>query len=174
MKEIVIALAVASAASLASAKDISVEVDGKTVTVKATALNRQITGTDRDGGTQGTALGCSFLYYARLAKADIKAAAALSTDPKATEDKLTQYRDRIGADDFKKTMAAYFTAKNVVLAELAMGDAVMLVVKTDEYTAGQIYVKRGDKWLWEENPRTEAGKAFGKVLNMIRDDKIKL
>ena len=50
----------------------------------------------------------------------------------------------------------------------------MLVVKTHEYIAGQIYVKQDNKWLSAEKPPAETGKALGRVLNMIQSGKIKL
>jgi len=167
-------LAIGVVASFVCAGDIPVQLKGKTVIVKVTPLNRQITATDKEVNAQNTALACSFLYYGHLARADIQAAAALSIDPQATANKWTQYQGRIGLEEFKKTMGEYFTSKNVILAELAMSDAVMLVVKTPDYTAGQMYVQQGDKWFLAENLKTEAGQAFGKVLNMIKDDKIKL
>jgi len=173
MKVIMIVLSVCVAASLACAGDIPVQLDGKTVTVKAVPLNRQITAADKNTGAQDTALACSFLYYGLLYKGDIQAAATLSTTPKATADKWAQYQDRMGVKEFNKAMSDYYTSKNVIVAELMMGDAVMLVVKTPYYTAGQVYVRQGDKWFVTENLKTDAGQAFGKILSMIQDDKIK-
>ncbi|MCX6868657.1 MAG: hypothetical protein NTV46_21130 [Verrucomicrobia bacterium] len=167
MKHIMIVLALSFAASLAFAKDIPVDMGGKTITVKATTTNREIVAKDMGTGDQKTPLGCSLLYYSRLSKGDIAEASNLSTAPKATAEKWEKYRERTGVAEFKKDMAAYFTSKNVVLAELTLDEAVMLVVKTADYTAGQIYVKQNDKWLMAESLKTEAGTAFGKILSKI-------
>ena len=169
MKRITVALSLVLFASLALAKDITVEVEGKTVTVEAMATNRVIVAKDIGTGDQKSPLGCSLLYYALLAKGEIAKASTLSTDPKATAEKWEKYKQRLGADEFKKEMASYFTSKNTVLAELTLGEAVMLAVKTPDYTVGQIYVRQGEKWLMAESLKTEAGQAFGKILSKIQD-----
>jgi len=164
----------AIAATIASAADVQVEVDGRTEIVKATSLERPIVAEDRDAGSQQSPLNCSFLYFGHLARGDIEAASALSTDPKASAEKLTQYRDRVGAEEFRKTMAAYFTSGNVALAELSLGEIVMLAVKSRDYTAGQFYVRQGGEWRWMERPPLDAAKALGRVLNMIQSGQLKL
>jgi len=169
MKRIMIVLSLCLSASLALAKDIPVDLDGKTVTVKATTTNREIVAKDISSGDQKSPLGCSLLYYALLAKGDVAQASTLSTDPKATTEKWETFKQRVGADEFKKAMAAYFTSQNIVLAELHVGESVMLVVKTADYTAGQMYVRQDGKWLMAESLETEAGQAFGKILSKIQD-----
>lgn len=169
MKRIMAALSLGLVASMAAAKDITVEVEGKTVTVQATTTNREIVEKDIVAGDQKTPLGCSLLYYALLAKGEIAEASTLSTDPKATVEKWEQYKQRLGGEEFKKEMAAYFTSKNTVLAELTVGESVMLVVKTPDYTGGQIFVRQDGKWLMAERLKTEAGQAFAKILSKIQD-----
>ncbi len=161
-------------ASTGIAADVPVEFDGRSFVVKAVSLQRLIEAKDREAGNQASPLGCSLLYYANLAKGDIAGAAAISADPQATAAKLTQYRERLGAEEFQKTMAAYFTSGNVVLAELTLRDTAMLVVKTKEYTAGQICVKNAGVWRWADRPPAEEGRALGRVLNMIQTGKLKL
>jgi|LFRM01.1.fsa_nt_gb hypothetical protein len=172
MKRIKVALALGLVASLVVAKDITVEVDGKAVVIQATETNREIAEKDIAAGNQKTPLGCSLLYYALLARGDIEGASTLSTDPKATALKWEKYRERLGADEFKKEMAAFFTSKNVVSAELTGGESAMLVVKTPDYTGGQIYVRQDGKWLIAESLKTGTGKAFGRILSMIQDGKM--
>lgn len=46
------------------------------------------------------------------------AAAKLATDSAAAAEQWKQYRERLGAADFQKEMAAYFTAKNRVLGKV--------------------------------------------------------
>ena len=156
----------------AVARDIPVDVGTTTVTVKVTTTNREIVAKYLTSGDQKSPLACSLLFYALLAKGDIAEASTLSTDPEATAEKWETYRQRLGADGFKKEMAAYFTSQNVVLAELTGGESVMLVVKTPDYTAGQIYVRQEGKWLMAENLKTETGKAFGKILSQIQDGEL--
>ena len=169
MKRIMTMLSLCLCASMAVAKDITVDVDGKAVTVKASTTNREIVANDLGTGDQKCPLSCSLLYYALLAKGEIAQAAAISTDAQATSEKWEKYKQRLGDDEFKKEMVAYFTSKNVVLAELTLGESVMLVVKTPDYTAGQIYVKQGGKWMVAESLNTESGQAFGKILSTIQD-----
>lgn len=173
MKRIMIVLSLCLSALLVQAKDITVDVDGKTVNVKVTTPNREIVAKDIGAGDQKSPLGCSLLYYAFLAKGDLTQAATLSSDTKATTEKWVQYKQRRGADEFKKEMAAYFISKNVILAELSVGESAMLVVKTPDYTAGQMYIRKDGKWLVAESLKTEAGQAFGKILSKIQDGEIK-
>ena len=107
MKRIMAALSLGLVASMAAAKDITVEVEGKTVTVQATTTNREIVEKDIVAGDQKTPLGCSLLYYARLAKGEIAEASTLSTDPKATVEKWEQYKQRLGGEEFKKEMEEF-------------------------------------------------------------------
>jgi hypothetical protein len=166
------ALLLGLVASLALAKDITIEVEGKAVIVKSTTTSREIVAKDLGAGDQKSPLGCSLLYYTLLAKGDLAQVVALSTDPNATAEKWEKYKQRVGAEEFKKEMAAYFTSKNTVLAELTLGESVMLVVKTPDYTAGQIYLRQNGKWLMAESLKTEAGQAFGKILSKIQDGEI--
>mgnify|MGYP000847795548 CR=1 FL=1 len=172
MKRIMAALSLGLVASMAAATDITVEVEGKTVTVQAATMNRVIMGNDIGAGDQKTPLGCSLLYYALLAKGEIAEASTLSTDPKATAERWEQYKQRLGGEEFKKEMAAYFTSKNTVLAELTLGEFSMLVVKTPDVTGGQIYVKQDGKWLLDETRKTEPRKAFGKILSRVQNGEI--
>jgi|GEM_PF-4084817 len=161
-------------ASVAMAADLKVNIGGKDVTIKSTPINHEITIKEKDKGSQNSALECSYLYYSILSKGDIKKASELSLDPSKTAAKMTQHSERIGKDEFKKTMSEYFTSGNIVLAELTLGEEIMLVVKTKEYTAGQTYRKKDGKYFVTEMPFSDSAKALGKALNMIQDGKIKL
>lgn len=169
MKRIVQALVLVWIATQAVAQDIPVDVEGKPVTVRVTATNRQIVESDMGAGDQTTPLGCSLMYYGFLAKGEIAAASALSEDPQATVKRWDAYTQRLGVEALKKEMGAYFTSSNTVRSELTLGESVMLVIKTTTYTAGQIYVRQDGKWLVVEKPTKEAGKAFGKILSKIQN-----
>ncbi len=71
-------------------------------------------------------------------------------------------------------MGGYFTSKNILVAELALGNDVMLVVKTADGQIGQLCQKKNGKYFMTEMPFSDSAKTLGKVLAMIREGKIKL
>lgn len=160
--------------ALAHAGELIVNVGGKDATIQSRVLDREIGEKDRNAGSQASPLDCSLLYYSLLAKGDIEAAAKLATDPAAATSEWNQYRERLGAADFRKEMAAYFTAKNRVIAALTHGDETMLLVKTPDYTAGQMYRLKDGKYFVVSGRRfSEASKVLGKALNLINEGKLK-
>jgi len=175
MKAGLLLMATLLVSSLAQAADLTVNVGGKDSTVQYRVLDREISDKDRNTGSQSASVDCSLLYYSLLAKGDIAAAAKLATDSAATAEQWKQYRERLGAADFQKEMAAYFTAKNRVIAEVAFADEVMLLVKTPDYTAGQLYRQKDGKFfVVSGRPMSEASRVLGKVLNLYNEGKIKL
>jgi hypothetical protein len=175
MKQFSLMIGMLLMSSLAQAKDLVVNVGGKDVTVKYNLLSREISEKDQDKGSQNSAVECSFLYYSLLAKGDIAGASQLATDPAAVAQEWGTYQERLGGVvDFKKEMAAYFTSKNMIIAELLLAEESMLVVKTPDYTAGQLYQKKNGKYVVSGKPLSDAAKALGKVLNMINEGKVKL
>jgi len=161
--------------SLAPAKDLLVNAGGKDMTVQYSVVNREISEKDRGRGSQNSAIECSILYYSLLAQGDIEGASQLATEPAAAVELWTQYRERLGADDFRKEMAAYFTSKNTVLAEFLLTDEIMLVVKTPDYTAGQIYQKKNGKYVVVAGKHlSEASKTLGKALTLFKEGKVRL
>lgn len=175
MKRLALMIGLLTAFSLAQAGDFVVNAGGKDTTVQYRVLNREITDKDRNTGNQGGAAECSFLYYSLLAKGDIRGAAQLDVDPAAAAALSMQYRERLGSDDFRREMAAYFTSKNVFVAELTLADETMLVLKTPDYTAGQLYRKKDGKYfVLSGRPLSETSKTLGKALSLIKEGKIKL
>lgn len=175
MKSYLLLIGMLLISSLAQATDLIVNVDGKDTAVQYRVLEREISERDRNTGSQNGALECSLLYYSLLAKGEIRAASQLATDSAAVGDMWRQYRERLGASDFQKEMTAYFTSKNRVVAEIVFADEVMLLVKTPDYTAGQIYRRKDGKYfVVAGRPMSEASRVLGKVLNMIKEGKIKL
>lgn len=160
--------------SLAQAADLTVTVDGKDIAVQHRRLEHEISERDRNTGSQNGSLECSLLYYSLLAKGDIQGASQLATDAAAAADMWRQYRGRLGAADFQKEMAAYFTSKNRIVAELAFADEVMLLVKTQDHTLGQIYRRKDGKYfVVTGRPLSEASRVLGKALNMVNEGKVK-
>lgn len=175
MKPYLLLICTLLTSTLAQATDLIVNMGGKDTTVQYRVLEREITEKDRNTGSQNGSIDCSLLYYSLLAKGDIRAASQLATDSAAATETWGQYRDRLGASDFQKEMAAYFTSKNRVVAEIAYADEVMLLVKTPDYMAGQIYrQKNGTYFVVNGRPLSEASRVLGKVLNLVKEGKIKL
>lgn len=174
VRSLLLLLAALLAALPARAADLTVNVGGKDVVVQVRALGREIVAADRDTGGQQGPVECSLLYYSLLAKGDIAAAARLTTDPAAAAETWQQYRERLGAAAFQKEMAAYFTSRNRIVAEAAYGDEAMLLVKTSEYTAGQVYRRRdGKAFVVAGRPLSDASRVLGKVLNLANEGKLK-
>jgi hypothetical protein len=71
-------------------------------------------------------------------------------------------------------MGSYFTAKNIIVAELALADEVMLVIRTEDGQTGQLYQKKDGKYYMTEMPFSDSAKTLGKVLALIREGKVKL
>lgn len=157
------------------ARDLVVPISGHDHKIKITTMHREITPGDRQTGSQTSALGCSLLFYSHLAANDIEKASLLSTDPKATQNIWTQYRERLGVDEFRQTMGEYFTVKNVVVAEIVKGATHMLVVQPPDDRAGaQMYLNRDGTFVYLSAPTTDDAKVLGKVLTMIQDGALKL
>lgn len=156
------------------AKEMMVSVKGQDHKINITSMKREITPQDRQAGSQTSALGCSLLFYSHLAANDIEKASQLSTDPKSVLDMWTQYRERLGADEFKKFMDEYFTAKNVIVAEIVKGTTHMLVVQPpDEKAAAQLYLNRDGTFMLLGTPTMDDAKVLLKVLTMIQDGTLK-
>lgn len=168
------ALLAARPAMPVRADDLTVNAGGRDVVVQVRALGRDIVPGDRDTGGQQGPVECSLLYYSLLAKGDIAAASRLATDPAAAAETWQQYRERLGATAFEKEMAAYFTSRNRIVGEAAYGDEVMLLVKTSEYMAGQIYRRRdGKAYVVTGRPLSDASRILGKVLGLANEGKLK-
>ena len=172
MKQISFCLAMLLLSSMVQAKDLVVIVDGKEIRTVCTTFNHEINDADKGKGSQASAMTSSFLYYGLLAKGDIEGAAMLSIDPPKAADKWIKYRERVGEEFFKKIMNDYFTAKNIILAEVVLAEDTMLVIKTEDGPIAQFYQKKEGKYLVTDKPAD--GKTLGKVLTMIQEGKIKL
>ena len=175
MKQIAFCLAIALillGTVTAQATEMVVTVDGKQVRMDRVTINHEITENDKNKGSQSSAMACSFLVYGLLAKGDIQGAAKLSVDPAKAAENWTKYRTRVGDEFFNKMMSDYFTSRNVAMAELVLGEDIMLVVKTEDGPIAQFYQKKAGKYLMTNDPA--AGKTLGAVLSMIRENKIKL
>jgi hypothetical protein len=124
---------------------------------------------------QATVLNCSQLLYATLAAGNIKGATALSNDPETVKAKYERHQQRVGADEFKKMFAGYFTGSAEARAELTVGKHTMLVIydSVNEMFMGQMYVKDASKYIVAVTPHTDIDQ-LGTLLNALQDGSLKL
>jgi hypothetical protein len=175
VKQIVFCLGMLLATSLAHARELIVTVNGKEVRLKTTIMNREIGVKDRNSGDRQSAVGCSLLFHSLLAANDIEKASRLTTDPRKTAEMWTHYRERVGGEEFRKSMVEYFTGKYVIVAEIVKDATHMLVVQPPGERAGaQMYLEQKDGFVRVDPPVSEDAKVLGKVLTMIQDGTVKL
>jgi hypothetical protein len=123
---------------------------------------------------QSSPLNCSYLLYSLLSKGEIDAASKLSNDPEKTKMKYVRYKERIGEQEFKKTMSDYFSGKAKLLHELTIGAASMLLLHdADDELLAQMYVKVGDKYFVAEKETREVDQ-LGKLFNAVQEGTLKL
>jgi len=175
MKPLIFCLGMLLATSLAHATELTVTVNGKELRLQTTALNREITVKDRQAGDRHSAVGCSLLYHSLLAAGDIEKASHLTSDPAKSREIWTGYRERLGDDDFRKTMEEYFTSNTVIQAEIVHGSTHMLIVQPPNDPAGaQMYRREKNGFVRLEGMASDEAKTLGKVFGMIRSGAVKL
>jgi len=175
MKQIIFCLGMMLATTLAHAGEMVVTINGKEIRLYATVLNREITAKDLREGDRLSAIGCSLLYHGLLAANEIDKASQLTTDPSKTREMLTQYRERLGDADFRKTMEEYFTGKTVIQSEIVYGSMHMIIVQPPGEPAGaQMYRKEKESFVRVEGMASDEAKTLGKVFGMIRSGALKL
>lgn len=175
MKELLVICAMMLfGAALAAAKDFVVKIGKEDVKFDSNLLNREITLADKTTGSQKTALTCSFLFYGLLSEAKIDEASRISTDPQKTKAKWVQAQDRRGKASFMNTMDQYFKGENVVVAEIVKGKHHMLVVRSPEYTAAQIYLETAQGFMLDEGWASADAQLLGKLFTLIQDEEVVL
>ena len=67
------------------------------------------------------------------------------------------YRDWVGASEFKRVYTQYFSPRSRVVAEIVIGRHRLLVWKLDgsDHLAGQFYAEVGDRFLLDDVPGAE-------------------
>ncbi len=106
-----------------------------------------------------------------LAEGEIGEAAALSNAPRRRFEVLRDYRDAVGAEEFKRVFASYLAAGDRPIAEVALGRHRLLVWKLAEpasQVAGQYYVEIEGKFLLDDIPSAERTQ-LRRVLQKIRN-----
>jgi len=124
-----------------------------------------------------SALDTMRLLSVHLSTGDIESAALLSNSPRRRYEVLREYRDSVGAEEFKRVFAQYFDPQNRLLAEIAIGDHTLLVWELRDdaahqtYVAGQYFVKIDDRTLIDDVPNPTRSQ-LRRLLQAWRDGKL--
>jgi len=149
-------------AATAHAQERSIELGGETIRYSLRA--------DPAGGG---ALATARELARDLAAGDIEAAARLSNAPERRYEVLRDYRDWVGASEFKRVYAQYFSPRSRVVAEIDIGRHHLLVWKLDgsHRLAGQFYAEVGDRFLLDDVPGAERAR-LRRLLEAYRAGKL--
>ena len=149
-------------AAAAHAQERTIELGGETIryTLRADPA---------DGGALATARKLA----SDLVAGDIEAAAKLSNAPRHRYAVLRAYRDWVGADEFKRVYAQYFSPRSKVVAEIDIERHCLLIWRLDgsDRLAGQFYVAVGDRYLFDDVPSAERGR-LRQLLDAYRAGKL--
>lgn len=105
-----------------------------------------------------TALNAAKLLNLHLSIGDIEEAAVLSTSPKRRFEVLQDYRQSVGAEEFKRVFAQYFDPANRLLAEVAIDRHRLLIWElrgapgSPSHLAGQYFIEVDGKYLLNDVP----------------------
>lgn len=124
-----------------------------------------------------TALNAAKLLNLHLSTGDIEEAAVLSTSPKRRFEVLQDYRQSVGAEEFKRVFAQYFDPANRLLAEVAIERHRLLIWElrgaagTPSHLAGQYFIEVDGKYLLNDVP-SPARAQLRQVLEAYRSGKL--
>ena len=102
-----------------------------------------------------SALDTAKLLNLYLSSGDIEEAALLSNSPRRRFEVLRDYRESVGAEEFKRVFAQYLTPANQLVAEIAIDNHRLLVWDLHEGAtriAGQYFVEVDGKYLVDDVP----------------------
>lgn len=124
-----------------------------------------------------TALNAAKLLNLHLSTGDLEEAAVLSTSPKRRFEVLQDYRQSVGAEEFKRVFAQYFDPANRLLAEVAIDRHRLLIWElrgaagTPSHLAGQYFIEVDGKYLLNDVPGP-ARTQLRQVLEAYRSGKL--
>jgi len=124
-----------------------------------------------------TALNAAKLLNLHLSTGDIEEAAVLSTSPKRRFEVLQDYRQSVGAEEFKRVFAQYFDPANRLLAEVAIDRHRLLIWElrgtpgSPSHLAGQYFIEVDGKFLLNDVP-SPARAQLRHVLEAYRSGKL--
>jgi hypothetical protein len=93
-----------------------------------------------------------------LAAGELEAAAALSNAPGRRLEVLTQFRNDIGEEQFRKLFGRYFAPENRIVMEAALGPRRLLVWELGEANrqlAGLYFIERDGRFVMDDVPGPE-------------------
>ena len=105
-----------------------------------------------------SALNAAKLLNLHLSTGDLEEAAVLSTSPKRRFEVLRDYRESVGAEEFKRVFAQYFDPANRLLAEIAIDRHRLLIWElrgaagAPSHLAGQYFIEVDGKFLLNDVP----------------------
>ena len=121
-----------------------------------------------------SALDSAKLLNLHLSAGDIEEAALLSNAPRRRFEVLRDYRESVGAEEFKRVFAQYFYPENRLLAEIGIGRHRLLVWDLKEGAnriAGQYFVEIEGRYLVDDVPN-DARTSLRWVLEAYRSGKL--
>lgn len=163
-------VAVAVGARAQASEGRSIEHRGQVIEYLYIAHGPEALVRDGDGaGAPDSPLGTSRLLGRYLVAGNIEEAALLSNEPKRRYEVLHDYRESVGAEEFRKVYASYFDPGNRLVAEARIGDHSLLVwqLAGQKRLAGQYYARIEDRWFTDDVP-TETRLKLRWVLEHLR------
>jgi len=124
--------------------------------------------------TPSTALDAARLLNLHLSTGDIEEAAMLSNSPRRRFEILREYRDAVGAEEFKKVFASYLAPENHLVAEIAIDRHRLLIWELKQarsQLAGQYFVEVDGKYLVDDVPN-DTRTSLRWVLEAYRSGKL--
>jgi len=121
-----------------------------------------------------SALDSAKLLNLHLSAGDIEEAALLSNAPRRRFEVLRDYREAVGAEEFKRVFAQYFYPENRLLAEIGIGKHRLLIWDLKEGAnriAGQYFVEIEGRYLVDDVPN-DARTSLRWVLEAYRAGKL--
>ena len=124
-----------------------------------------------------SALNAAKLLNLHLSTGDIEEAALLSNSPRRRFEVLRDYRESVGAEEFKRVFAQYFHPENRLLAEIAIGRRRLLIWElksgaASSFLAGQYFVEVEGRYLIDDVPNDERT-SLRRVLEAYRSGRIR-
>lgn len=124
--------------------------------------------------TPDSALNTAKLLNLHLSSGDIEEAALLSNAPRRRFEVLREYRESVGADEFKRVFAQYLNPENRLIAEIAIGQHRLLIWDLRQGAtriAGQYFVEIEGRYLIDDVPN-DVRTRLRWVLEAYRSGKI--
>ncbi len=121
-----------------------------------------------------SALNSAKLLNLHLSTGDLEEAALLSNSPRRRFEVLHDFRESVGADEFKRVFAQYFDPQNRLVAEIAIDKHRLLIWDLREGAtriAGQYFVEVDGRYLVDDVP-SETRNRLRRVLEAYRSGKL--